>query len=402
MLFNRKFILLFSFICLGAGAIPSSMSTESSSLDWDDVVALDAPKVKVRVVSDRALVRIESDNLKVEGRWTRPNSDISFHRVGNRAIWISAGQKLAETDLDEALNISGSRMTISDVRVPKSLTLRGRSDGKIDVYAELALEKYVEGVLAGEMPTHWPIESLKAQAVAARSYLLALRRNPKHKNYDIDSSQYDQVFKAVESLPKSAREQIRRAVEESQGLILKSPEEYPVQAYFHSDCGGVTEKASTVWGKSGVQGKKGPACPFNPGHPWTLSVSKNKLAKLFGLKALAKMLVAQTTEAGRAVQLNAVSSTGFVREVSAERLRRDLGYSDMRSTLFEISENGENIEFRGRGFGHGVGLCQWGSKLMAENGKNFIEILSLYYPRARLVPISRGVQIGLARSSAGR
>ena len=396
MLLKKKFVLFLTIIAFAVGVVPGATSRENATVDWKDVVEANSPKVRIRVLSNKSVVRIESANLKVDGHWTAPNSNISYHRIGQTALWIRDGSILAETGVEEPLRVSGSKMLINETHVPRNITLETRSDGKIDVFAELPLESYVEGVLAGEMPASWPMESLKAQAVAARSYLLALRRISKHRDFDVDSSQFDQVFRAVESLPRQARDQVKRAVEESQGLILRSDEEYPVQAYFHSDCGGVSERASAIWGKGARAGnsKKHVACPFNPGHSWTLSISKSKLAKMFGLKALAKIFVSKMTDSGRATELNAVSVTGFVREVTSGRLRKVLGYNDLRSTLFEIVESGNNIEFRGRGFGHGVGLCQWGSKVMAENSKNFIEILKFYYPKARIVPISRGIQVG--------
>jgi len=379
-------------VCLGAGFAPHATSLETSAVDWEEMASVDTPKVKVRVLSGLPAVHLEGSNIKVDGRWTVLNEPISYHKEGRKALWISGGTVLAELPSSTTLKVEGSDLAVGDHVVPRSLKLSAREDGRIDVLADLPLEKYVEGVLAGEMPSNWPIESLKAQAVAARSFLLAIKKSPKHKTFDVDSSQFDQVYRAVYSLPKMSREQIHRAVSESQGLVLKSDAEYPMQAYFHSDCGGIGERASTVWGKS-PKNMPGPACPFNPGNTWTFKVKKKQLARMFGLRALESLSAVEFSGSGRVTKLEAKSTTGHIEKVKSSALRRQLGFNNLKSTLFQIVDAGDSIEFRGRGYGHGVGLCQWGAKYMAERGKNFVDILALYYPKARIVPVSRGFQI---------
>ncbi len=384
---------ILGFASLGAGFVPNFTSTETSKIDWDDVVAVDLPKVRVRLAGKKRSVTIEGENIKVQNEWAGLLGPITYHKLGARVLWIGGSQRLAELPLTQPLKISGSNLFLGDMRLPHSLELQARADGFIDVIAGMALEKYVEGVVAGEMPSSWPLEALKTQAVAARSYILSLRRAQKNKTFDVDSSQFDQVYRAIEALPKSSRDQIKRAVDESQGLVLRRDSEYPLATYFHSDCGGQTEKASTIWGNTKSK-QVGPSCPFKPGNPWTFKVSKAQFSKLFHLRSVVSLKPKELSGSGRVVNLEAVSITGYIQSIPSSQLRKILGYSNLKSTLFEVVELGDALEFRGHGFGHGVGLCQWGSKYMAEHGSNFMEILAHYYPRSRIVPISRGLQIG--------
>src|SRR5262249_2623619 len=158
--------------------------------------AIDSPQVRVRVAADLKTVKLRGENIKINGRWWDGTHALSFVRKSKRNLWMSDHVPVAHMAATDSLAITGTDMQVEDAPVPRSLRLFPRPVGRIDVLADLPLERYVEGVLAGEMPASWPMESLKAQAIAARSFFLALKRNAKHKNFDVDSSQFDQVFRA--------------------------------------------------------------------------------------------------------------------------------------------------------------------------------------------------------------
>jgi stage II sporulation protein D len=337
-------VALVSVAALGAGfgvTMPHATSQDLSVRTWRDTNGVDIPHVRVRLLANQRTIR----------RGPSP-------------------------------------MLINDVAVPKSVRIVRRPDGLIDVVADLPLEKYVEGVVAGEMSYEWPIESLKAQAVAARSYFLAIMKKRSASHFDVDSSQLKQVFRALEDIPASGRAKIREAVAASKGLVLRSKDQYPFAAYYHSDCGGVIELPGAVWGKGDEE--SGVSCPLNPGKQWTYKISKKNLQKMLGLKRLKSMTIVRRSGGGRALELELLSAQGRKTVLGSQKLRRFIGFSNLKSTLFNVNDSGLDFEFVGRGYGHGVGLCQMGARELAVRGKSFRQILDFYYPGTRFAAIRRG------------
>jgi stage II sporulation protein D len=260
----------------------------------------------------------------------------------------------------------------------------------------MPLESYLTGVLASEMPLTWPLESLKAQAVAARSYALAVMKERSRKVYQVESNILDQVFRplAVDDEGDPLVRKALQAVRETQGQKLVIGNGRTLKAYFHSDCGGHTVSARSVWGKAVESGEAADAsCPSNPRANWELGISKTKiyagLKKFFSLGRSPLQVVGLEFEKGedeRVHQVRVAFNEGSPRVLSGNEFRALVGFQDLKSTLFEAKMEGETIRFRGRGFGHGVGLCQWGSRALGLQGVKYAEILRHYYPLARLSP----------------
>ena len=160
--------------------------------------------------------------------------------------------------------------------------------------------------------------------------------------------------------------------------------------YFHSTCAGHTEDASTLWDIN-LPPLKGVQCGFcqdSPRYFWTYRISVGELAaklkkdghSIAGLHAIA---VAGRNRSGRATYVDLISD-GKTTEISAVEMRNILGPQLLRSTYFEVSLSGREVVFRGKGWGHGVGLCQWGAYFMAKQGHSYDQILRYYYPQAVL------------------
>ncbi len=253
---------------------------------------------------------------------------------------------------------------------------------------EVPLERYVTGVLAGELYQDWPIEALKAQAVAARTYALYRKKNPRSDGVDLFADQNDQVFsKRTEHSPE-----VIEAVKETTGEVLVQNGE-PFQAFFHSCCGGVIERADRVWpgldSPPPTTTHKDPFCENCPSRHWDLEIERSELTELMEKGGISldsdwSLEVAERDESGRVVRLLFRSSSGK-NEISGTDFRRLVGNGRLKSTLFEVTELGESLIFSGKGFGHGVGLCQWGAKGMAEQGNNYRKILEFYYPGSELI-----------------
>lgn len=295
------------------------------------------------------------------------------------------------------LEVIGSQLRLNLKPVSGRLTLLPRlgSNIRTDVIATLDLEDYLRGVLPAEMPKEWPLEALKAQAVASRTYALFRKRTREAagSSFHMESTVMDQVYRSLESDTGAEYENIHRAIRETEGMILVTLGETPVPlaAYFHSDCGGHTEDARTVWGETGVGTT---SCPYSSSSEWktefTLTEIESRVkarlkrarqdSTLMGLEPLGR------TSSGRVENIRLVWSDGDETLMPAHVFRMSLGHDRVRSTNFRFATVGENrIQILGHGSGHGVGLCQWGARHLAQNGKSFREILKHYYPNSRLV-----------------
>jgi stage II sporulation protein D len=253
-------------------------------------------------------------------------------------------------------------------------------NGDLWVINELPLENYLRGVVHCEISSQWPWEAVKAQAVVARTYATFQRGNRTAELYDVDSGVSDQVYEGVgKEDPQS-----RKAVAETEGeLVLYQGR--PIFAVYHSCCGGETESPEYLW-PGYFPYLKTIACQFcadSPHFLWNYSIDSERLrrtlkrAKFLGSEVLG-IEIAERNESRRVLQLTLTSERGQV-EISGKDFRRLLGYDFLRSTNFLIQKRDGGYLFSGLGWGHGVGLCQWGAKGMAEKRMDYRLILKYYY-----------------------
>jgi stage II sporulation protein D len=287
----------------------------------------------------------------------------------------------------DEFQIHGQFMTALGRELPSRLRVHRRQQKKLDVIAQIDLETYLVGVLSSEMPTSWPLEALKAQAVAARSYTLAVLAERKSQYFDLESSVMDQVFKYPRNLSTEARQKVQIAVQQTKGVILKEESGRPLKAFYHADCGGQTKSPRQVWGQGAEdwQTTQDHSCPLSPKAKWTLRLSSQSLQKKLGLK---ESEIIQIRGPFRENGKDYVHLwTSQKRKISwlANDFRSKLGFDQLKSTNFRVLKKNGNFIFEGQGHGHGVGLCQWGSRVQAERGQTYQQILSHYYKSARLM-----------------
>lgn len=289
---------------------------------------------------------------------------------------------------------------------PGLLMLAANSEGaKFDIIAVVPLEQYVAGVVASEMPSPWPLQALKAQAVAARSYAVATMKERISADYHVESTVLDQVFTHLsrDQISSAEMKRVLQAVSETEGQLLQADFGQALKSYYHSDCGGKTSTSAQVWG-SGVNFGTAidRSCPRNPKAQWMFSVAKKNLQasleKRFGphpngftkillhREKLGEKLGERVREKSdeRVSEIEVFWRDGFVDRIKANEFRAILGYSQLRSTQFSMAENQGEFVFRGSGFGHGVGMCQWGARALAMAGNSYTTILQHYYPKANL------------------
>lgn len=267
----------------------------------------------------------------------------------------------------------------------------------------LSLEDYVTGVVAAEMPAHFPAEALKAQAVAARTYILkrlaagGVLNNPHPGADTCDDPRQGQGWLSREALRERWGTwdyyrhyyKIKRAVDATEGLVLTF-EGQLIDPLYHASCGGATENSEDVW-RFKVPYLRSVICPYctdpYPGERKAFALERIDAALGTSLAATA---VAAGTDPGPKIEVLAYTSTGRPkllsfnrREISATTVRDLLG---LRSTNFAVALEGDRLIFETSGHGHGVGLCQYGARGLAEAGYGFEDILQHYYSGAKIEP----------------
>ena len=244
------------------------------------------------------------------------------------------------------------------------------------VINDIPLEEYVRGVVAAEVGKNWDIEALKAQAVVARTYAVYQRLNsPSGTPYHLTSTVLDQVYKGSNILPN-----IVMAVDETKGEILTFGGK-PIIAFYHSTSGGMTEDAAEVFGKDLPYLKPVKTnCELSPYYMWEKIIPVAEIEKALEVQGIKQISIGSYTSSGRAKEMTITLETGSS-SMPATELRKKLGWERLPSTLITgISRNNSLAVFEGRGYGHGVGMCQWSALQMAKEGKNYRQILSYFYP----------------------
>lgn len=270
-------------------------------------------------------------------------------------------------------------------------------NNRYQLVGHMDLEDYLKGVLPHEMPASWPLEALKAQAVASRTYALWKAKHQRSENYDLRTSVLDQMFRMNKinestSIPRHVQE----ALTGTAGLTLLDPKQSLIKAYFHSDCGGATDGAKNVWGTDSSQDTiRDVACAQRKSgwqSRWSKERLQQKITAELVLPASAELedvIVRSQLQSERAEKVDLIFKGGIVKRVRGEDVRRVLGYDKIKSTLFAIEKESGSFVFKGRGFGHGVGMCQYGARAMAQAGRDYKSILKHYYPSASLQPAPR-------------
>jgi stage II sporulation protein D len=252
------------------------------------------------------------------------------------------------------------------------------------------LEDYVAGVVSGEVGAKWPIEALKAQAVAARTYVLYKKVENQVQPFDVEASVQDQVYHG-----HSVREEsVLQAVAATRGQVV-TYDHRPIFAAYSSTAAGPTEDALYVWALD-LPYLKGVDCPFDeqaPRYDWRTSFTFDYLEQQlrkegYNVGRVATFTPYTFTPSGRVDRVRLLHSRGEI-ILRGQDLRRVVGYSKIFSTQFSIESFGPEVVVVGHGAGHAVGMCQWGMREMAELGYDYQSIVRHYYPGTTLLPIGR-------------
>jgi len=263
--------------------------------------------------------------------------------------------------------------------------------GEVEI---ISLEDYVTGVVAAEMPALFPEDALKAQAVAARTYIFKrMLAGGVVNNYHEGADTCDEPSHAQGCLTREAMKEnwgnlkyyqyyykIRTATDDTAGQII-TYQGRPIDPVFHAACGGRTENAEDVW-KFAVPYLRSVACPYDtdPEPVRQVAIAREQMAKALQVDLQA---IAASTNQKQLIQVVESTATGRPktllvneRRFSASEVRQKLG---LRSTNFTWQFKGDEIVFETVGYGHGVGMCQYGACGLAQHGYDYKKIIDHYY-----------------------
>jgi len=288
----------------------------------------------------------------------------------NSFLYVN-GKKYVETAF---LFISDSDLVIVDgikYRGKISITV---NNGKLEVVNIIPLKNYLKSVVPAEMPESWDIEALKSQAVVSRTYALYMMMKNRGKNYDLKSDTWYQMYKGVISEGVKSSEAVQTT--ESQFMSFKDK---PVLAAFHSNSGGRTADPLYFWDEK-FPYLNGFKDRFSPSKEWSLKMDFEKLSiRLFNDRwQVQGVRVVKRSPSGRVLKL-LLKTDGGLFYIKGDKFRQKMGLKEVKSTLFKIVNMKKGLFIKGRGFGHGIGLSQYGAKNMAEKGYKYKKIIQFYF-----------------------
>jgi stage II sporulation protein D len=274
------------------------------------------------------------------------------------------------------------------------------SGGKIWVINVCAIEDYLKGVVPCEIGkiSIDLIEAAKAQAIAARTYVYAHLNQYQELGFDLYATTRDQVYAGVAAeyhLTSWAIEQTEREILTFQGQ--------PIDAKYHSTCGGITADFSDVWPGDAPPYLTSIVCYYcqkSPYYTWSKKIDKKEffinlrqrleqvniiLSKEELIRDFRFMRNSKSKRVNRVI----VTTTTGEYEIKNYQIRRVFGDgTDLKSSYFFLHPAGDSIIIAGKGYGHGVGMCQFGAIEMARMGKGYQEILRFYYPETKIARVT--------------
>jgi stage II sporulation protein D len=318
----------------------------------------------------------------VEGRLERDGGTI---RINGEAL-PGSGIRIVPRDRQGAVTLDGTAYA-------GILEVRCGGAGDLELVNEVPLETYLEGVVGSEMPSSYPIEALRAQAIAARTYavhdvLVATGGGVAESGSEtvLDDSVLSQVYRGRET----ATGAVVAAVRSTAGVVLTYAGE-PIRSYFHSTCGGRTTNPRVAFEEPFPPPLQGAPCGFCNGAPhavWSCTLDPDVLretATELGLPGSVVAVEPVRESRGERIRRLRVRTDLADREVSALDFRLAAGPSRVRSTWWTSARmQSGTLRIEGRGWGHGVGMCQVGARGMALEGRDAASILGRYFPGASL------------------
>ena len=417
---QRRHTLSCWLACLAAITLTGCRSLDGAGWSAADPVAKGDPVMRVRIMTGAAAASFDSaDGLWIgspgrigwEQRRRRFASPVTVTRKQNRFNIASADGSTVTWQVPDLMVVGVTKrvVRVDGSPYPHTVVLHsvdsGRA-GRFDVVNHVRLEAYLPGVLHKELPSKWSPAAFRAQAIAARCYALRQASRRRDRRYDLESTTADQVYAGLVTNHKAIQ-----AVRDTEGIVLTYNGEL-VPTYYSSTCGGTSQDAAAAL-KDAVDipplrgGARGGWCQQSKYFRWgpikrpTVTLVKRIAAwgkanghKVAALKSIRSIGIAQTNAAGRPTGFVITDANALAWPIGPEQFRFACNFDGemlpklakhdlLRSSHVRVAVEGQSVHFTdGRGFGHGVGLCQWGAQAMAAQGRSEYQILEHYYPGA--------------------
>lgn len=317
----------------------------------------------------------------------------SIHAVGDQIALTGSGRKGTANRISIAgpVTLAAHGETVS-LKFPISITAR---NGVLLIAVTLPVESYVERVVASESGQADSRDSLRALAIVVRTF--ALHENHGHSDYDLCDSTHCQLLHWGGVPGRQSAAHAATLATSGETLWFRGAR---ALAYFNKDCGGHTASPVEIWPQAHavpyLPSQQDRSCTTGGNREWASELTHAELSAALAAAGVVApgwqhLSVARRGASGRAVTVRLDSA-----EVSAESFRlavgKALGWNRIPSTWFEVSQQGERFYFHGRGWGHGIGLCQKGAAVMAAQGRSTDEILQQYFPGAQTADERTGRQ----------
>jgi stage II sporulation protein D len=296
---------------------------------------------------------------------------------------IPAGQKIA------IVSPLGLPIAIDGKPYRGSVIVQVDPDGEITVVNLIDLEQYLYGVVGSEMPATWPAAALEAQAVVARTYAIGRLGIRDDVGYDLVAGEEDQAYRGINGESQS----VIASVNATRGVILVY-EGQIVHAYYSADDGGFTADGADLSDPQPyLEPVRDPYAAGSPDRSWFASVNAADFAQsvnafVGSVGALTSLAIGASDISGRLRSVLLTGSAGST-ALSGFDFRRLAGRHIVRSTrISSVALDGGMIKVAGAGFGHGVGMSQWGARTMAAENFTYAGILRFYYKGSALTTIA--------------
>jgi len=377
---RNLFIALISTIALGIVAAVAGIDRAPSQLPEQVRVAIvrDSREVDLAIHGKYRIRNLDTEGIIGHGSYLID----SKVRLLNRGILV--GMDLYPV---KRLRIEATRdasIIIDERPFRGDATFIRTADNHITVVNDINVEDYIKGVLFHEVSHYWPMEALKAQAVAARTYAL-YSINPVGKPYDVTNDIYSQVYGGRDS----ERYRTDLAVDYTRGQVLTYNNQI-IPAYFHATCAGMTEDARELWNVADIPPLRGVPCPFcqfSPHYHWKKNFQLKEIQEalnLHGFKVgeISDISIIDRDRSERIDHLKITQKDGQPLIIRGKDFRDLMGPNVLMSNNYQVTMKGYYVDIVGKGWGHGVGMCQWGAYGMAKQQFNYKQILAYYYPES--------------------
>ncbi len=375
---KKHFVIMFlMFVFL----FPSKIYAEENSY-LDIKIGKTYPQNQsVKIVSKENIKVIDKNFNEIKNL----NSKEITATIQNGNITLKNNNDILEYDFpkDGTLLLKGN----DDLKVGE-LTYRGyisfrNLNNNLNVVNHVELEDYLKGVVPKELSPSYPKDALKAQAICSRSFAIKNINKYKKNGYNLDDTTNSQVYRGRSVEDKRSN----LAIEETRGIVAKYNDQI-ANTIFGASSGGKTANAAEVWGGTAVNYLSSFEDPYSKEYKWDYKLNNDEINK---------KLLSNNIKVGNFIRFNIIEKdisgrnktievvgTAKTEKITGSKFRNVFGNTKLKSTLFDIGNDNNGVIFVGSGYGHGVGMSQYGAVEMAKQGKNYTEIMSFYFPGVTL------------------